>query len=56
VPSGLVRSVLEVLAETTAASALMGMPSSVGGAFRRRPPGLDEHGPRVRAEGWGAFD
>ena len=55
VPSGVVRSVLEVLAETAGASALSGLPSSVGGTIRRPPPGLDEHGARVRAEGWGAF-
>ncbi|HUX34242.1 MAG TPA: CoA transferase [Gemmatimonadaceae bacterium] len=56
VPSGVVRSVLEVLAETADASALTGMPSSVGGRVRRAPPGLDEHGSRVRTLGWRAFD
>ncbi len=55
VPSGVVRSVLEVLAETAAASPLTGVPSSIGGVVRRPPPRLDEHGARVRAEGWGAF-
>ncbi len=55
VPSGVVRPVLEVLAETAAASPLTGLPSSVGGVVRRPPPLLDEHGARVRAEGWGAF-
>lgn len=55
VPCGVVRSVLEVLAEATAASPLYGLPSSVGGVVRRPPPRLNEHGARVRAEGWGAF-
>ncbi len=55
VPSGVVRPVLEVLAETAAASPFTGLPSSVGGVVRRPPPRLDEHGARVRAEGWGAF-
>ena len=55
VPAGVVRSVLEVLAETAAASPLSGMPSSLGGVVRRPPPRLDEHGARVRAEGWAAF-
>jgi glutaryl-CoA transferase len=55
VPCGVVRSVLEVLDEAAGASPLTGMPSSVGGAIRRPPPRLDEHGTRVRAEGWGAF-
>jgi len=56
VPSGVVRSVLEVLNETAAASPLAGMPSSVGGHVRRVPPRLDEHGARVRAAGWEAFE
>ena len=55
VPSGVVRPVLEVLADAAGASPLTGMPSSVGGVVRRPPPRLDEHGARVRAEGWGAF-
>ncbi|MGH7689349.1 MAG: CaiB/BaiF CoA transferase family protein, partial [Gemmatimonadaceae bacterium] len=55
VPCGVVRPVLEVLAESAGASPLTGMPSSVGGRVRRPPPRLDEHGARVRAEGWGAF-
>ncbi len=54
VPGGIVRPVLEVLADV-AASPLTGLPSSVGGAIRRPPPRLDEHGARVRAEGWAAF-
>lgn len=55
VPSGVVRSVLEVLEETADASARTGMPSSVGGRVWRAPPGLDEHGSRVRTLGWRAF-
>jgi crotonobetainyl-CoA:carnitine CoA-transferase CaiB-like acyl-CoA transferase len=54
VPNGAVFSVLEALAGT-GASALTGMPSSVGGAVRFPPPGLDEHGPLVRQHGWKAF-
>lgn len=54
VPNGIVRSVLESVRETTG-SALTGMPSSVGGAVRFAPPGLDEHGAAIRRRGWGAF-
>ncbi|HEY5059948.1 MAG TPA: CoA transferase [Gemmatimonadaceae bacterium] len=54
VPNGVVRSVLESVRETTG-SALTGMPSSVGGAVRFAPPGLDEHGAVIRGRGWGAF-
>ncbi len=55
VPSGVVRTVLEVLAQTPSASPLMGMPSSVGGENRRMPPALDEHGAAIRRLGWGVF-
>lgn len=55
VPNGVVLSVLEAL-EESGASALTGMPSSVGGSVRFAPPGLDEHGPLVRRLGWGAFE
>ena len=55
VPNGLVQSVLETLRDTNA-SAVTGMPSSVGGTVRFAPPGLDEHGARIRELGWGAFD
>ncbi|OYV72437.1 MAG: hypothetical protein B7Z72_04775 [Gemmatimonadetes bacterium 21-71-4] len=55
VPTGVVRTVLEVLSETAGASALLGVPSSVGGSVRRPPPRLDEHGALVRANGWAAF-
>jgi len=54
VPNGMVRSVMEAIADV-AASPVAGMPSSVGGAVRREPPGLDEHGALVRARGWSAF-
>ncbi|HET9011625.1 MAG TPA: CoA transferase [Gemmatimonadaceae bacterium] len=54
VPSGIVRSVLEVLADRDG-SALTGMPPSVPGAIRRPPPRLGEHSALVRARGWQAF-
>ena len=54
VPNGAVQSVLEALREANA-SAESGMPSSVGGIVRFPPPGLDEHGDRIRRAGWGAF-
>jgi crotonobetainyl-CoA:carnitine CoA-transferase CaiB-like acyl-CoA transferase len=54
VPCGVVRTVLEVLAESPG-SPLTGMPPSVPGAVRRAPPRLGEHSALVRAEGWGAF-
>ncbi len=55
VPSGIVRTVLDVLATMPSASALTGMPSSVGGSSRRPPPALDEHGAAIRRLGWDAF-
>jgi crotonobetainyl-CoA:carnitine CoA-transferase CaiB-like acyl-CoA transferase len=55
VPNGQVQSVLETLRDTNA-SALTGIPSSVGGTVRLPPPGLDEHGSRIRELGWGVFD
>jgi len=54
VPNGIVRSVLEALADTDA-SPVTGMPSSVGGLVRLPPPGLDEHGVAIRRYGWRAF-
>jgi crotonobetainyl-CoA:carnitine CoA-transferase CaiB-like acyl-CoA transferase len=54
IPNGVVQSVLEALRETNA-SALTGMPSSVGGSVRFPPPGIDEHGELVRQRGWTAF-
>jgi crotonobetainyl-CoA:carnitine CoA-transferase CaiB-like acyl-CoA transferase len=55
VPCGVVRTVLEVLADAEA-SAVTGMPPSVPGAVRRRPPRLGEHTSLVREMGWDAFD
>lgn len=52
VPVGEVRTVLEALADA-GASALTGMPSSVGGAVRLPPPRLGEHSAVIRARGWG---
>lgn len=54
VPSGVVRTVPEVLASTDA-SVLTGMPPSVPGSVRRPPPRLGEHTTLVSAHGWGAF-
>jgi crotonobetainyl-CoA:carnitine CoA-transferase CaiB-like acyl-CoA transferase len=54
VPSGIVKTVLQAL-EDTSPSAVMGMPSSVGGAWRSPPPKLDEHGDGIRERGWGIF-
>ena len=55
VPSGMVQTVLETLKETES-SAVMGLPSSVGGVARREPPLLDEHGAQIRRSGWAVFD
>jgi crotonobetainyl-CoA:carnitine CoA-transferase CaiB-like acyl-CoA transferase len=55
VPCGVVKSVLEVIEDTKTASALTGMPSSVGGRIRYPPPSLDEQGDLVRRRGWDAF-
>jgi crotonobetainyl-CoA:carnitine CoA-transferase CaiB-like acyl-CoA transferase len=55
VPNGVVNTVLEALNETNA-SAVTGLPSSVGGSIRFDPPGLDEHGPRIRELGWRVFE
>lgn len=54
VPNGIVQGVLDAL-RGTGASALTGVPSSVGGSVRLPPPGLDEHGSGIRADGWGVF-
>jgi crotonobetainyl-CoA:carnitine CoA-transferase CaiB-like acyl-CoA transferase len=54
VPNGVVHSVLEALGETNG-SALTGMPSSVGGAVRFPPPGINEHGEIIARAGWEAF-
>ncbi|MEX2180179.1 MAG: CoA transferase [Gemmatimonadaceae bacterium] len=55
VPCGLVKTVREALTEAAGASPVSGMPSSVGGALRRPPPRLNEHGEAVRRHGWAAF-
>jgi crotonobetainyl-CoA:carnitine CoA-transferase CaiB-like acyl-CoA transferase len=52
VPVGEVRTVLEALADT-GASALTGVPSSVGGQVFRPPPILGEHTDDIRQHGWG---
>jgi crotonobetainyl-CoA:carnitine CoA-transferase CaiB-like acyl-CoA transferase len=54
VPNGVVLSVLQALQGTTA-SALTGMPSSVGGSIRFPPPAIDEHGEKIRRDGWAVF-
>ena len=54
VPSGVVRSVLEVL-ESTQCSPVTGMLPSVPGSIRRRPPKLGEHTELVRQAGWESF-
>jgi crotonobetainyl-CoA:carnitine CoA-transferase CaiB-like acyl-CoA transferase len=54
VPAGVVKTVLEALAESGSTSA-MGVPSSVGGSGRREPPLLDEHGAAIRESGWRVF-
>lgn len=54
VPCGVVRSVLEALAEVTA-SPLSGVAAGGAASVRRPPPRLDEHGALVRAHGFGAF-
>jgi crotonobetainyl-CoA:carnitine CoA-transferase CaiB-like acyl-CoA transferase len=55
VPCGLVRTVAEVVQEA-GASPLTGIAPSVPGTVRRPPPRLDEHGPGIRARGWGYFE
>ena len=55
VPNGVVRTVPEVL-DTSDASPATGMPASVPGSVRLKPPRLGEHTQIVRDRGWGAFD
>jgi crotonobetainyl-CoA:carnitine CoA-transferase CaiB-like acyl-CoA transferase len=55
VPCGLVRGILDVIRDTSDASPITGMPSSVGGNVRLPPPRLDEHGALIRQHGWAAF-
>ena len=54
VPCGLVKSVLQALAEVPA-SPVWGVAPPVPGAVRLPPPRLDEHGDAVRSLGWRAF-
>lgn len=54
VPCGVVKTVLESLAEVDA-SAVTGIAPSVPGEVRLAPPMLNEHGDEVRAHGWNAF-
>jgi len=54
VPNGVVKSVLEALREVEC-SALTGVAPIAGGAVRRPPPRLDEHGAAIRRSGWDAF-
>lgn len=55
VPAGIVKTVLESLAEVDA-SPVTGIPPSVPGTVRLRPPRLDEHGHEIRERGWLVFD
>jgi crotonobetainyl-CoA:carnitine CoA-transferase CaiB-like acyl-CoA transferase len=55
VPCGLVQSVPEALASVTA-HPVYGVVSAVGGSVRFAPPTLDQHGARIRADGWSAFN
>lgn len=55
VPTGVVKGVAEVLREMDA-SALTGMPSSVGGRVRFPPPTLDAQGSVIRHSGWRVFE
>ena len=54
VPNGVVRTVLEALRDVEC-SAVTGVAPSVGGAIRRPPPRLDEHGAAIRRAGWQVF-
>jgi crotonobetainyl-CoA:carnitine CoA-transferase CaiB-like acyl-CoA transferase len=54
VPCGLVKGVTEAL-HGIAASPVTGMPPSVPGSVRLRPPKLDEQGEAIRERGWGVF-
>lgn len=54
VPAGVVKSVLESLAEASA-SPLTGIAPSVPGTVRLPPPRLDEHGSEIRERLWGVF-
>lgn len=55
VPCGVVKRVLEAIADAAEASPTAGMPSSVGGRVRFPPPTLNQHGEAIRTAGWGVF-
>jgi crotonobetainyl-CoA:carnitine CoA-transferase CaiB-like acyl-CoA transferase len=55
VPCGVVKTVVEAIADSANASPLTGMPSSVGGNVRLPPPRLGEHNDAIRKRGWDAF-
>jgi crotonobetainyl-CoA:carnitine CoA-transferase CaiB-like acyl-CoA transferase len=55
VPAGIVRRVSEALEEVQA-DPRTGIAPLAPGTVRLPPPRLDQHGPLVRARGWGAFD
>lgn len=54
VPCGIVKSVLEAIADVSA-SPLTGIAPSVPGTVRLPPPRLDEHGSEIRELGWRVF-
>jgi crotonobetainyl-CoA:carnitine CoA-transferase CaiB-like acyl-CoA transferase len=54
VPCGVVRTVAEAV-ELIDASPRTGLPPSVPGTVRIRPPKLDEHGDSIRSLGWRTF-
>jgi crotonobetainyl-CoA:carnitine CoA-transferase CaiB-like acyl-CoA transferase len=54
IPAGVVKTVLESLAEASA-SPLTGIAPSIPGTVRLPPPKLDEHGIEIRERGWAAF-
>ena len=54
VPCGAVRSVQEAM-HMVAVSPVTGVAPATRGSVRFAPPGLDEHGPVIRAHGWDAF-
>jgi crotonobetainyl-CoA:carnitine CoA-transferase CaiB-like acyl-CoA transferase len=55
VPCGIVRSVSEALFDVPS-DPRTGVPPADPGRVRLHPPGLDEHGDRIRSQGWSAFD
>ena len=55
VPAGIVRKVSEALSDVRT-DAKTGIAPLTPGSVRLPPPRLDQHGPLVRARGWGAFD